>query len=159
MKAFGSFSLGYGIVAPGTARVTPEHSLNSKNATFEGTVFLDRFDRVFGARRNKSALARPHEGGDAGPVKSNQEDKNMLHLFKSPVLCNAFRRDLSTWSHLQSNIVCLAMSRKSYPVGSSASVLRKASLIKRLALLRQTLFPTFLLAKKAFRFVESPFSL
>ena len=159
MKAFGSFSLGYGIVAPGTARMTPEHPLNSKDATIKNTVTQELFYCVFRACGNIPALARPHEGGDAGPVKSNQEDKNMLHLFKSPVLCNAFRRDLSTWSHLQSNIVCLAMSRKSYPVGSSASVLRKASLIKRLALLRQTLFPTFLLAKKAFRFVESPFSL
>ena len=89
MKAFGSFSLRYGIVAPGTARVTPEHSLNSKNATFEGTVFLDRFDRVFGARRNKSALARTHEGGDADPVHFDQENKYVLHLESNPVLCSA----------------------------------------------------------------------
>lgn len=89
MKACGSLSLGYGIVAPGTARVTPEHSLNSKNATFEGTIFLDRFDRVFRARRNKSALARSHEGGDADPVYFDQEDKNVLHLDSNPVLCNA----------------------------------------------------------------------
>ena len=149
MKAFGSLPLRYGIVAPGTARMTPEYPLNSKDTTFDGTVFLDRFDSIFRTRGNKSALAGPHKGGNAGPVKSDQEYQYMLHLFINPLLCNAVRRDCSTWSHLHSNIVCLAMSRKSYPNGSSASVLRKASLIKRLALLRQTLFPTFLLAKKA----------
>ena len=89
MKAFGSFSLRYGIVAPGTARVTPEHSLNSKNATFEGTILLDRFDRVFRACRNKSALARTHKGGDADPVHLDQEYQYMLHLESNPVLCNA----------------------------------------------------------------------
>ena len=49
------------------------------------------------------------------------------------------------------------MSRKSYPVGSSASVLRKASLIKRLALLRQTLFPTFLLTDMPNLFSDNSF--
>ena len=142
--------LGYGIVAPGTSRMTPEYSLNSKNTTFQGSVFLDRFDTIFRARGDISAFCGSHQRGNACPVKLDQKYQYVLHL-SNPVFLHAARRESSTCWHLQSKIVCLAMSRKSYPTGNSASVLRKASFIKRLARLRQTLFPTFLLAKKAFR--------
>ena len=61
-------------------RMTPEYSLNSKNTTFEGAVFLDRFHAIFGARGNVSAFRGSHQGGNAGPVKLDQEYQYVLHL-------------------------------------------------------------------------------
>ncbi len=88
MEACGRFSLGYGIVAPGTARMTPEYSLNSKNTSFESTVFLNGFNTILGAGRDISAFSRSHQGRDAGSVCLDQKYQYLLH-FANPLLFNA----------------------------------------------------------------------
>ena len=90
MKAIDGILLRYGIVASGTARMTPEYSLNSKNTTLESTVFLDRLYTVFGARGSKSAFCRPHQGGNTGSVEPDQKNHDVLHLNQSvPFACRA----------------------------------------------------------------------